>query len=129
VARTRSSRWTTQGHRRDHGLERGFDAARPLLRDDQLVVVEVKVMQRIGEDGDAQSLRIVAENVFDLAAVRKRWRSGSRCRATATPTRAGSRRSWAVPRRGRAGDDPLRERPRRGRRRPSDDWRVNPIRR
>jgi len=50
-----------------------FDSARALLREDQLVVVEVKVMQRSGEDGDAQSLRIVAENVFDLAAVRKRW--------------------------------------------------------
>ena len=50
-----------------------FDAARPLLREDQLVVVEVRVLQRIGEDGDLQGLRIAAENVYDLAEVRKRW--------------------------------------------------------
>jgi DNA polymerase-3 subunit alpha len=50
-----------------------FDAARPLLREDQLVVVEVRVLQRVSDDGEAQGLRIVAENVFDLAAVRKRW--------------------------------------------------------
>jgi len=37
------------------------------------VVAEVRVMQRVGDDGDAQGLRIVAESLFDLAAVRKRW--------------------------------------------------------
>ena len=50
-----------------------FDAARALLREDQLVVVEVRVLQRVGEDGDLQGLRIAAENVYDLAEVRKRW--------------------------------------------------------
>ena len=38
-----------------------FDAARALLREDQLVVVEVKVTQRMGDDGEVQGLRIVAE--------------------------------------------------------------------
>lgn len=50
-----------------------FDAARTLLREDQLVVVEVRVLQRVGEDGELQGLRIAAENVYDLAEVRKRW--------------------------------------------------------
>jgi DNA polymerase-3 subunit alpha len=104
-----------------------FDAARPLLREDQLVVVEVKVMQRIGEDGDAQSLRIVAENVFDLAAVRKRWakRLTLSCNGNADAGRLaeilGPFRAEGVPvtihyENGRvAGDVDL-----------PDDWRVNP---
>jgi DNA polymerase-3 subunit alpha len=49
-----------------------FDAARPLLREDQLVVMEVKVSPRMGDDGQMQGLRIVAESVCDLAAIRKR---------------------------------------------------------
>ena len=50
-----------------------FDAARSLLREDQLVVIEVKVMQRNGEDGQMQGLRIVADGVYDLATIRKRF--------------------------------------------------------
>ena len=50
-----------------------LDAARALLREDQLVVVEVRVLQRVGEDGELQGLRIAAENVYDIAEVRKRW--------------------------------------------------------
>jgi len=50
-----------------------FDAARNLLREDQLVVVEAKIMQRNGDDGQAQGLRIVAEAVHDIAAIRKRY--------------------------------------------------------
>ena len=55
-----------------------FDAARSLLREDQLVVVEVKIQQRITDDGQMQGLRIVAEAVYDLAAVRKRYAKGLR---------------------------------------------------
>jgi len=63
-----------------------FDAARNLLRDDALVVVEVRVMQRVTDDGDVQGLRIIAESVFDLAGVRKRWAKGLRiaCNGTAS---------------------------------------------
>jgi DNA polymerase-3 subunit alpha len=50
-----------------------FDAARALLAEDRLVVVEVRVLQRVGEDGEVQGLRVIAESVFDLAAVRRRW--------------------------------------------------------
>ncbi len=49
-----------------------FDGARSLLREDQLVIVDAKVMQRNGEDGQTQGLRIVAEGVYDLGAIRKR---------------------------------------------------------
>ncbi len=50
-----------------------FDTCRHLLREDTLLVAEVKVMQRLGEDGQVQSLRIVAESLHDLAAARKKW--------------------------------------------------------
>jgi DNA polymerase-3 subunit alpha len=49
-----------------------FDGARNLLREDALVIVEAKVMQRLGEDGQLQGLRVIAESVYDLAAIRKR---------------------------------------------------------
>ena len=68
-----------------------FDAARSLLREDQLVVVEARIMQRNGDDGQAQGLRVVAD-----AVLRPRRRSASatrrRCasRATAAPTPRGS---------------------------------------
>jgi DNA polymerase-3 subunit alpha len=44
-----------------------------LLREDCLVVIDVKVMQRMAEDGEAQGMRIIAESVHDLATVRKRF--------------------------------------------------------
>jgi DNA polymerase-3 subunit alpha len=50
-----------------------YDAARNLLRDDQLVVVEVRVLQRVSDDGEAQGLRVIAEKVFDLDAFRGKW--------------------------------------------------------
>jgi DNA polymerase-3 subunit alpha len=50
-----------------------FDASRAMLREDALVVVEVKVTQRMSDDGEVQGLRILAEQVHDLAAARKRW--------------------------------------------------------
>ena len=49
-----------------------FDAARSLLREDALVIAEVKVQQRMSDDGQLQGLRIIAENVYGLAAIRKR---------------------------------------------------------
>jgi DNA polymerase-3 subunit alpha len=48
-----------------------YDGARHLLREDQLVIAEVKVGQRMTEDGEMQGLRIIAENVYDLATMRK----------------------------------------------------------
>jgi DNA polymerase-3 subunit alpha len=50
-----------------------FDAARHLLREDQLVIIEVKIMPRGGDDGQAQGLRVVADAVHDLAAIRRRY--------------------------------------------------------
>ena len=66
-----------------------FDAVRALLREDQLVVMEIRVMQRVGDDGEAQGLRVIAENVYDLAAVRKRWARGLRiaCNGNASADR------------------------------------------
>jgi DNA polymerase-3 subunit alpha len=55
-----------------------FDATRNLLHDDQLVIVEAKIQPRIADDGQVQGLRIVAEAVYDLAAVRKRFAKGLR---------------------------------------------------
>ena len=66
-----------------------FDAVRTLLREDQLVVMEVKVSQRMSEDGELSGLRIIAENVYDLATVRKRWAKGLKlaCNGNASATR------------------------------------------
>ncbi|MEO8674930.1 MAG: DNA polymerase III subunit alpha, partial [Casimicrobiaceae bacterium] len=55
-----------------------FDAARSLLREDQLVILEVKVQQRMTDDGQVQGLRVVAEAVHDLPAIRKRFAKGLR---------------------------------------------------
>ena len=75
-----------------------FDGARGLLREDQLVVVEAKVQQRIADDGQMQGLRIVAEAVYDLAAVRKRYREGAADRVQRRRGRQASRRAdRAVP--------------------------------
>ncbi|CAG0978848.1 DNA polymerase III subunit alpha [Burkholderiales bacterium] len=57
-----------------------YDAARPMLREDALLVVEVRVTVRMGDDGEVQGLRILAEQVWDLAAVRRRW--GKRLRVS-----------------------------------------------
>ncbi len=66
-----------------------FDAVRALLREDALAIMEIRVMQRTSEDGEAQGLRVIAENVFDLAAVRKRWAKGLRlaCNGNASADR------------------------------------------
>ncbi len=50
-----------------------FDAARNLLREDQLVIAEAKVQQRVTDDGQVQGLRVVAEAVHDLPSIRKRY--------------------------------------------------------
>jgi len=66
-----------------------FDAVRPLLREDQLVLMEIRVTQRMTEDGEAQGLRIVAENVFDLGTIRKQKAKGIRlaCNGNASADR------------------------------------------
>jgi DNA polymerase-3 subunit alpha len=55
-----------------------LDAARHLLREDQLVIIEAKVSQRVTEDGQVQGLRVIAETLCDLAALRKRHARGLR---------------------------------------------------
>ena len=50
-----------------------FDTARPLLREDELVVVEARVSPRMTDDGQQTGLRIVADTVHDLAAIRRRY--------------------------------------------------------
>jgi DNA polymerase-3 subunit alpha len=66
-----------------------FDASRALLREDQLVIMEIRVTQRVTEDGEAQGLRVIAENVFDLASIRKRYARGIRiaCNGNASAER------------------------------------------
>ena len=71
-----------------------FDGGAHLLREDELVIAEVKVTQRMTDDGELQGLRVIAENVYDLAdgapAIRAR---ACASRATATRPATGSRRS------------------------------------
>jgi DNA polymerase-3 subunit alpha len=66
-----------------------FDAVRALLREDQLVVMEVKVSQRMSDDGELSGMRVVAENVCDLSTVRRRYAKGLRlaCNGNASAAR------------------------------------------
>jgi len=66
-----------------------FDAYRHLLREDALLVAEVKVMQRLAEDGQTQGVRIVAEALYDLAAARRKFARGLRlyCNGTSSAAR------------------------------------------
>jgi DNA polymerase-3 subunit alpha len=51
--------------------------------------MEIRVMQRMTDDGEAQGLRIIGENVYDLAGVRNRWARGLRiaCNGNASADR------------------------------------------
>ncbi len=66
-----------------------FDAARNLLREDQLVIVDAKVQSRVTDDGQMQGLRVVAESLCDLAAIRKRHAKSLRiaCNGAANASR------------------------------------------
>ena len=66
-----------------------FDGVRNLLRDDQLVIAEVKVTQRMTDDGEVAGLRIIAENVYDLATLRKKFAKGLKlaCNGNASAAR------------------------------------------
>ena len=50
-----------------------FEAARARLREDALVIAEVRVMQRVSDEGEPQGLRVIVETVYDLADARKRF--------------------------------------------------------
>ena len=106
-----------------------FDACRHILREDALLVAEVKVMQRTGDDGQMQSMRIVAESLHDLASARRKWArslkiacngssSAERLLELLTPFRSGASGAAAIivkyQNRSSSGDIEL-----------GSDWRVN----
>ncbi|HXL84781.1 MAG TPA: OB-fold nucleic acid binding domain-containing protein, partial [Casimicrobiaceae bacterium] len=106
-----------------------FDACRHILREDALLVAEVKVMQRTGDDGQMQSMRIVAESLHDLAGARRKWArslkiacngssSAERLLELLTPFRSGASGAAAIivkyQNRSSCGDIEL-----------GSDWRVN----
>ena len=66
-----------------------FDAVRTLLREDQLVLMEVRVTQRITEDGEAQGVRVIVESATDLATIRRERAKGIRiaCNGNASADR------------------------------------------
>jgi DNA polymerase-3 subunit alpha len=108
------------------GYNETFDAVRALLREDQLVVMDVKVTPRMSDDGEMQGMRVIAENVLDLAAVRRRYARGVRiaCNGNASaerleeilaPHRPGEKAITIAYRNARIGGDVEL----------SDDWRVN----
>ena len=53
-----------------------FDTHRHLLREDVLLVAEVRVQQRMNEDGQMQGLRIIADAIYDLPAARRKFARG-----------------------------------------------------
>ena len=106
-----------------------FDAYRHILREDALLVAEVKVIQRTGDDGQLQSMRIVAESLHDLAGARRKWAhslkiacngssSAERLLELLTPFRSGASGAAAIivnyQNRSSSGDIEL-----------GSDWRVN----
>jgi len=103
-----------------------FDSVRALLREDQLVIAEVKVTQRMTEDGEMQGLRVIAENIFDLPTIRKRHAKGLKlaCNGNASaamlaeilrPYRPGDKPITVCYRSDRVGGEVVL----------SEDWRVN----
>jgi DNA polymerase-3 subunit alpha len=52
-----------------------LERCRRLLAEDALIVVEAKVrtFRRNGDDGEAASVRVIAEQVFDLEGIRNRF--------------------------------------------------------
>jgi DNA polymerase-3 subunit alpha len=66
-----------------------FDGVRHLLRDDQLVIAEVKVTQRMTDEGEVQGLRVIAENIYDLAGIRRKFAKGLKlaCNGNASAAR------------------------------------------
>ncbi len=103
-----------------------FDAARLWLRDDKLVIAEVKVTLRMTEDGEAQGMRVIAENVYDLATIRRKHATGLKlaCNGNASvarlaeilqPFRPGDKPIIVVYRNERVGGEVAL----------SEDWRVN----
>jgi DNA polymerase-3 subunit alpha len=55
-----------------------FEAARALLREDQLLIAEVRVMQRISDGGEVQGLRVIADALHDIDGVRRKFARGIR---------------------------------------------------
>jgi len=77
-----------------------YEASRNRLHEDSLVIADVRVTQRVSDDGDAQGLRVIVESVFDLADARRRFAkrlalacngnaAGDRLEAILAPHRAG----------------------------------------
>ena len=66
-----------------------FDAYRHLLREDVLLVAEVRVQQRMNEDGQMQGYRIIADALYDLSAARRKFARGLRlcCNGSASAER------------------------------------------
>ncbi len=78
-----------------------FEAARAKLREDSLVIADVKVSQRVSDDGEVQGLRVIVESLYDLREARRRYAKrlalacngnavGARLEAILTPFRAGT---------------------------------------
>ncbi len=56
--------------------DKTFEQSRPLLQDDGLIIVEARVENsqfRSDEGGAADTIRIIAENIYDLASARARF--------------------------------------------------------
>ena len=66
-----------------------FDACRHLLREDVLLVAEVRVQQRMNEDGQMQGYRIVVDALYDLPAARRKFARGLKlsCNGSASGAR------------------------------------------
>jgi DNA polymerase-3 subunit alpha len=66
-----------------------FDSHRHLLREDVLLVAEVRVQQRMNEEGQMQGLRIIVDALYDLPAARRKFARGLKlcCNGTSSAER------------------------------------------
>ena len=96
------------------------------MREDQLVIAEVKVTQRMSDDGESQGLRVTAENVYDLATMRRKRAKGLKlaCNGNASAETLAEILHPIVPAT-RPSPSPIVTNESAGRWSCSPDWRVN----
>ncbi|MCW5625024.1 MAG: DNA polymerase III subunit alpha, partial [Burkholderiales bacterium] len=109
-----------------------FDLARDLIKEDAILVLEVKIraFRRGGEDNDGTlGMRIAAEKVYDVAGARARFSKGLRLSMNGEAN-AQRLRQLLTPYRNAHGSCPVRISYRNGQARCDvwlgDDWRVVP---
>jgi DNA polymerase-3 subunit alpha len=76
-----------------------FDQYRDTVKEDAVVVIEAKVRnvrRSVGEEGEAQFMRIAADRIYDVAGARSRFARGVRLSMNGEASNAGSAASTTL---------------------------------